>query len=308
VIKRGVQDGVQIYKCKKCGVRFRNKRRENTQTEKYIWFDYVFKKQVIRELVETYHLDKKTIHFFLERYILPTKVHTPRKLFVVVDATYFRKKKNAEPWCAVVFRDPIKKENLWFGFGEVENHNLYLQGRTYLESLGYVLLGATGDGFSCIRKVFSNIPFQMCLVHMERIVVRKITRKPELEAGQVLLALIKTLKSCPSSVWKDRFKKYIEKYRDFLNEKTLHPESGISSWTHKELRSAVLSVQMFLPYLFTHETVKDISPTTNSLEGHFSHVKDILRIHRGMSNHLLRKVLSAIFLASSIAPKSKTVV
>lgn len=303
-----MQNGVQVYQCKNCGVRFRNKRRENTQIEKDIWFDFVFKKQVVRELVETYNLDKKTIHSFLEKYVLPIKVHTPRKLFVIVDATYFRKKKNAEPWRAVVFRDPIKKENLWFGFGEVENHNLYLQGRAYLESLGYVFLGTTGDGFSCIRKVFNDVPFQMCLVHIERIVVRKITRRPELEAGQVLLALIKILGTCPSGIWKDRFKKYIEKYRDFLNEKTLHPESGISSWTHKELRSAVLSVQMFLPYFFTYETVKDISQTTNSLEGHFSHIKDILRIHRGMSNHLLRKVLSAIFLASTIAPKSKEVV
>ena len=208
----------------------------------------------------------------------------------------------------MVFRDPIKKENLWFGFGNTENHNLYLQGRTYLESLGYVILGATGDGFSCIRKVFDDIPFQMCLVHMERIVVRKITRKPQLEARQVLLALVKTLNSNPSFVFKERFKKYIEMYRDFLNEKTFNPENGQSFWTHKELRSAVLSVQMFLPYFFSYENTKGLSQTTNSLEGHFSHVRDIVRIHRGVSNSLLRKVLSAIFLASTIAPKSKKVV
>lgn len=268
----------------------------------------MFKKQVVRELIETYNLDKKTIHSFLEKYLLPIKVHNPRKLFVIVDAIYFRKKKNTEPWCAVVFRDPIKKENLWFGFGNTENHNLYLQGRIYLESLGYVFLGATGDGFSCIRKVFNNIPFQMCLVHMERIVVRKITRNPKLEAGQVLFALVKTLNSNSSLVFKERFSKYIEKYRDFLNEKTFHSESGQTSWTHKELRSAVLSVQMFLPYLFTYETVKEISQTTNSLEGHFSHVRDIVRIHRGISNALLRKILSSIFLASTIAPKDKKVV
>lgn len=303
-----MQDGVQIYKCKNCSVRFRNKRREHTQIEKDIWFDYVFKKQTTRELKETYSLDKKTIHSFLEKYTLPTKIHIPRKLFVIVDAIYFRKKKNSEPWCAVVFRDPIKKENLWFGFGNTENHDLYLQGRTYLENIGYVFLGATGDGFSCIRKTFYDIPFQMCLVHMERIVVRKITRNPKLEAGQVLLALVKTLGSSSHLIFKERFKKYIEKYRDFLNEKTFNPETGISSWTHKELHSAVLSLQMFLPYLFSYENTKGLSQTTNSLEGHFSHVRDIIRIHRGISNSLLRKVLSSIFIASTIAPKDKKVV
>lgn len=241
----------------------------------------------------------------MERYILPVKIHNPRKLFVVVDATYFRKQKNTEPWCAVVFRDPIKKENLWYGFGNTETHNLYGEGRRYLESLGYVILGATGDGFSCIRKVFCDIPFQMCLVHMERIVVRKISRNPKLEAGVILLALVKTLGTCSSVVFKERFKKYVEKYRDFLNEKTFNPETGIPSWTHKELRSAVLSVATFLPYLFTYENVKDISQTTNSLEGHFGHIKDIVRIHRGISTFLLRKVLSSIFIASTISPKNR---
>lgn len=265
----------------------------------------MFHKQVIRELSETYNLDKRSIRDFLEKYILIKKVHEPRKLFVVVDATYFRKIKHTEPWCAVVFRDPIKKENLWFGFGDTETHDLYREGRKYLENLGYEILGATGDGYSCIRKVFSDVPFQMCLVHMERIVVRKITRKPKLEAGQVLLALIKSISGSSSIVFKERFNKYIEMYRDFLNEKTLHGESGVSSWTHQELRSAVLSVHTFLPYLFAFENTKQLSKTTNSLEAHFGHVKDILRIHRGISTSLLKKVLSSIFLASTIAPKLK---
>ncbi len=300
-----MQDGIQVYKCKNCGVRFRNKRREKVNLEKDIWFDFVFKKQVHRELVEKYHLDKRTIHSLLEKYILPKKTHIPRALFVVVDATYFRKQKNTEPWCTVVFRDPIAKENLWYGFGDVETHNLYLQGRACLESLGYVILGVTGDGISCLRKVFSDIPFQMCLVHMERIVVRKITRNPKLEAGIVLLALTKTLGRCSSEVFKERFKKYIDQYRDFLNEKSINPETGRSDWTHKELHSAVLSVMMFLPYLFSYEKTKELSQTTNSLEGHFSHVKDIVRIHRGISTSLLRKVLSSIFLVSTIAPKNR---
>ncbi len=300
-----MQDGVQVYRCKNCGVRFRNKRREHFKKEKDIWFDFVFKKQVHRELVEKYHLDKRKIHSYLEKYVLPIKAHIPRALFVVVDATYFRKQKNTEPWCAVVFRDPIAKENLWYGFGEVENHNLYSQGRVYLEKLGYVILGVTGDGISCLRKVFSDIPFQMCLVHMERIVIRKITRKPKLEAGIVLLALVKTLGRCSGDAWKERFKKYVEKYRDFLNEKSINPETGMQDWTHRELRSAALSVQMFLPYLFTYEKTKELSQTTNSLEGHFSHIKDIVRIHRGISTSLLKKVLSSIFLVSSIAPKNR---
>lgn len=258
----------------------------------------------MRELSEDYSLDKRTLHKYLKSYQLETKIHTPRSLYLVVDALYFRKKKNATPWCAVVFRDPQEKENLWWGFGMVESHHLYEEGRGRLESLGYIIMGVTGDGMSLIRKVFNDIPFQMCLVHMERIVIRKITLKPKTEAGQVLLALTKTLGRCPSFVWKERFKKYIEKYRTFLNEKTFHPDSRVYSFTHQELRSAVMSLKLFEGYLFTYEKIR-LPQTSNTLEGHFGHVRDIIRIHRGISNSLLRKVLSAIFLASTIAPKRK---
>ena len=121
----------------------------------------------------------------------------------------------------------------------------------------------------------------------------------------MFFALVKTLGKCPSNIFKERFKKYVEKYRDFLNEKSFNPETGRDDWTHRELHSAVLSVMTFLPYLFAYETTKELSQTSNSLEGHFSHIKDIVRIHRGISTSLLRKVLSSIFLVSTIAPKNR---
>lgn len=262
---------------------------------------------MLRELIEEYGRDRRTLHQYLIQHIVPTKEHIPRPLFVVVDALYFRKKKHTTPWCAVVFRDPIHKENLWWGFGPMESTHLYHQGRIELESLGYTLLGVTGDGLAMIRKVFTDIPFQMCLVHMERIVIRKITRNPQTEAGKVLLALVRTLRDTPSVLWRARFMQYIERYREFLNERTHHPESGTSSWTHQELRSAVLSLKQFEPFLFTHETIRSLPQTSNSLEGHFGHIRDIVRVHRGISDPLLRKVLCAIFLASTIAPRKKKV-
>lgn len=295
---------VQTYQCTSCKRRFRNERKKHTETESRVWHDYVFKKQVVRELKEEYCLDKRTLHHYLENYIVPAKEHTPRALFAVVDALYFRKKKHTTPWCAVVFRDPFQKENLWWGFGPVESHALYALGRRELEALGYTLLGVTGDGLAMIRKVFTD-PFQMCLVHMERIVIRKLTRNPKTEAGQVLLALTRTLKDASSVLWRERFREYVERYRDFLNERTHHHESGTWSWTHQELRSAVLSLKQFEPYLFTHEIVRSLPQTTNTLEGHFGHIRDIVRVHRGISDSLLRKVLCAIFLESTIAPKKK---
>ncbi len=182
---------------------------------------------------------------------------------------------------------------------------MYLEGRRYLEELGYDIASVTGDGFGGLRTAFSGIPFQMCQVHMERIVIRGTTRRPELEAGAVLLALAKSLHDTDGYTFEKRLYQYIERYRDFLNEKTLHPQSGERSWTHENLRQAVHSLRTFKQYLFTFETDKQIPKTTNSLEGHFSHVRDIVEIHRGLSREQKERVLHSIFLAGSIAPKKK---
>lgn len=172
----------------------------------------------------------------------------------------------------------------------------------YLEKLGYTILSVTGDGFGGLKAAFSGLSLQMCHVHMERIVIKGTTRKPILEAGQVLLALIKTLHYTDRNTFKSYFRKYVEKYQSFLNEKTINPETGKTDFTHEPLRKAVLSVMNFLPYLFTFEKDINIPRTTNSLEGHFSHIRDIIGVHRGLSPTHLKKVLNSIFLASTIAP------
>lgn len=221
---------------------------------------------------------------------------------MVVDALYFGERTEDTSWCAVVFRDPKRKENLWWSFSKTETTGIYLTGRAYLENLGYVILSITGDGFGGLRAAFSDIPLQMCHVHMERIVIKGTTRKPILEAGIALLALIKTLHCSDGYTFKNYFKKYVSKYQSFLNEKTINMETGRSGFTHEPLHDAVLSLMRFLPYLFTFEKDKNISKTSNTLEGHFSHIRDIAGVHRGLSRSHLEKVLNSIFLASTIAP------
>lgn len=221
---------------------------------------------------------------------------------MVVDALYFGERTEETSWCVVCFRDPIKKENLWWSFSKSETTGIYLQGRAFLENLGYQILSITGDGFGGLRTTFSDILLQMCHLHMERIVIKGTTRKPILEASIALLALIKTIHYTDGNTFKNYFKKYVEKYQPFLNEKSVNLDTGKSEFTHEPLRKAVLSVMHFLPYLFAFEKDKNIPKTTNSLEGHFSHIRDIVGVHRGLSRTHLEKVLHSIFLASTIAP------
>ena len=237
-----------------------------------------------------------------DKYKSPDKIHHPRPVNIVTDATYFGERKEETSWCLAVVRDQVKKENLAWEFAKTESTSLYRRLRDQLEEKGYIILSVTADGFGGIRSAFYGIPFQMCLVHMERLVIRGTTRNPQLEAGQVLLALVRTIFKTNQNQWNKRFRWYLEKYQSFLNEKTTNPITQEQYWTHKELRKAVNSLARFRRYLFTFKQDKKIPPTSNTLEGHFSHVNRVTSIHRGLSRPQKQKVLNSIMLASSVAP------
>lgn len=225
---------------------------------------------------------------------------------MVVDTTFFGSR-DYESWSIVAFRDPQGKENLYWQVEKNETKSAYSKGRIYLESLGYKILSVTGDGFIGIKQAFEGISYQMCQVHMKRLIISKITRNPQTKAGQVLLALIKTLHKTNKKTFEKRFKQYTFMYFSFISEKTTNPFTGETYWTHRKLREAYFSLYRHLPYLFIFEKDNRIWKNTNSIEGHFSHLKDKLRVHRGLSKNLKVKIIFIILLASSSAPTEEKI-
>lgn len=297
--------GVQTYLCLVCKKRFRNKRRNRSILIKKLWFDYVFGKQTYRELSKKYSLDKRTIRDLLNQYQSPIKNHLPRAIHLLIDATYFGKREEGKYWCVLVARDAYSKENISWLFSNHETTLAYATLREDVEQKGYNVVSVTGDGFSGIKSAFSGIPYQMCHVHVERLVVKGTTRNPQTEAGQVLLALAKTLHTTNSHLFITRLNLYIGKYSSFLNEKTYNQETGRKEWTHRPLRQAVTSLLNWKKYLFTYEHHENIPKTTNSLEGYFSHLKAITKLHRGANKTHTKKIIHSILLASTIAPSDK---
>ena len=252
-------------------------------------------------------MDKRAVIALLNQYHPPTKHdHDPRPVHLVVDGTYFGQRTNDTSWCVAVARDAEHGEDLVWRFADTESTSVYHALRDELEDLGYTIQSVTGDGFSGIRSAFHGIPFQMCHVHMERLVVRGTTKHPQTEAGQVLLALVRTLhQDTTKKTFVKRLNLYLRKYTVFLNEKTTNPLTGERYWTHKELRHASLSLIHFQPYLFTYKANTHIARTTNSLEGHFSHINEVLAVHRGLSKSQKEKAIYSLLLAPSIAPRQE---
>jgi hypothetical protein len=305
VIKKGMQDGIQRYLCRICGKKFRSERRAKKILTGNIFDDFVFRKQTIRELIDIHQLDKKTIVKYLDSITVKKKDdHVPREIHLVVDATYFGKRKEGTSWGVILFRDFTKKENLWWMYVDHEKVSYYLEGKHLLENLGYIIKSVTADGFLGLNKVFSGIPFQICQFHTKKTCIRYLTNNPQTEPGKVLLALAKTISYTDYATFKTRMQKYIVHYNDLLQEKTHHP-SGDWSYTYDNLRSVIFTLSKYIDYLFTFEKDKLIPKTTNTCEGYFSHLKDVIRIHRGMSLTLKQKVIDRIMLNSSIVLKNR---
>ena len=128
--KYGEQSGRQRCYCNECRRAFQL---GNNDDGTELWLEYVFHKQTVRELSETYGKDKRTIKKELVLYTLPEKIHTPRATHLIIDATYFGDRLEDTSWCVVVFRDFYEKEDLWWSYVHTETTSVYHEGRQYLE-------------------------------------------------------------------------------------------------------------------------------------------------------------------------------
>ena len=194
----------------------------------------------------------------------------------------------------MVFRDSLEKENLIWKHIEKEKVEDYLQLKLFLEKKGYVVQGVVIDGKRGVPRAFSNIPVQICQFHQVKTITTKLTRKPKLEAGVELRKISLTLTTATKEKFKEGLKEWYEKWEDFLNEKTLNPETRRKHFTHKRLRSAYSSLNRNLDYLFTYQKYPklNIPNTTNSLDGGvFSHMKKLLKNHNGLRNGLREKLV-----------------
>jgi len=76
-----------------------------------------------------------------------------------------------------------------------------------------------------------------------------------------------------------------ERWQGFLKERTLTLDGKHWFYTHRRIRSAYRSLKTNAPHLFTYLRHPElhIPNTTNSVDGFFSKLKQLLNIHRGLT-------------------------
>jgi hypothetical protein len=226
----------------------------------------------------------------LDEYQLPEYTPKPRAMVAIADATWI-----GGSWILVI-RDPHKKENVYMRKTVSETTADYQMARIELGRQGFTFVAIVGDGRMAIPWAFSGIPFQMCHFHQLQIVARYTTLNPKLPASIELLALVKTLSHTDSESFRDAFSHWCRRWDQFLKEKSVDPNTGRSSYTHRRLRSARDSIKRHLPFLFTHEKYPEfnIPNTTNSLDGNFKKVKIAIGVHSGLTHERKLKLIKTL--------------
>lgn len=222
-----------------------------------------------------------------DEYIVECKVHNPRAVNLIFDATFYGKRK--DKLGTLVFKDVESKEILIWKHIESETDKDYSYLKEELIELGYTVQSATLDGKRGLYKAFEDIPIQMCHFHQKKIIQRYLTMRPKLEASKDLKKIVSRLTQTTEKNLTQKLDEWYEIYKDFLDEKSISSTSGKLHYTHPRIRAVHRSLRTNLPYLFTYKNHKKlhIQNTTNALEGGvFSHMKNMISLHRGLSKSL----------------------
>ncbi|CAA6800158.1 MAG: FIG00657648: hypothetical protein [uncultured Campylobacterales bacterium] len=108
-----------------------------------------------------------------DEYNVGEKVHNPRPVNLVCDATFYEK--NRDKLGTLVFKDVESKEILIWKHIDGEVVEDYRHLKEELITLGYTIQSVTIDGKRGVDKVFRGIPIQMCHFHQKKIIQRYIT-------------------------------------------------------------------------------------------------------------------------------------
>lgn len=153
------------------------------------------------------------------------------------------------------------------------------------------------DGKQGARGVFGDLPIQMCHYHQKQIINRYLTTRPKLPAGIELREITQGLCQTNEQKFISKLEVWQKKWSIFLKERTIdliNPKKW--HYTHRRIRSAYRSLKINLPYLFTYQRYPELNipNTTNSLDGSFAHLKELVKIHRGIKKALKRKIIEEV--------------
>ena len=127
-----------------------------------------------------------------------------------------------------------------------------------------------------------------------------LTRYPKHQAGkelrQLVLQILKIKTDNDRLFWIREFHQWYERHKDYINEKTNNIETRRYWYRHKLLRRSYVTIKRALPNMFHYLANPKIPNTTNGIGGFFSHLKNHLDLHRGLTTKTESILSSGTFI------------
>ena len=271
-------------------------RQRKGRKHRWLWSQYIWHRQTVKQLARHCRKSERWVrsqldgararHFYLH----------PQPVVGIADVTFW-----GRGYGVLVFRSWDLKQNLYWTEVQTERTIDYAEGRMILEDLGYTFDAIVLDGKRGVRDVFHDIPVQICHFHQIATVKRYLTSKPKLEASKELWLIACTLPRTDEETLLKLLNAWYARWRIFLTERSPSADGRHWQYTHRRIRSAYRSLKTNLPFLFTYQRYPELNipNMTNSLDGSFSHLKDLLRLHRGLKCRRRWKLIQEILAKPS---------
>lgn len=284
-----MQNGKQRYFCKQCNFSFILLRHDVKNKNEFIWFKkWIIERQVYKYLVRDSGYSQSKIQRIFNQYLNSApvvEIRSKTRVHLLIDGSYF-----PNGLCLILYYDHNLRYVQLYRETNQEKYTEIKEDLQNLKKLGVDVYSVTCDGHKAIlksiKKVFPNAIIQRCLVHIKRQVRNYLSSKPKLEQSASLLKLsnqITSIKSIEdSNIWLGAFFNWYKINHEFINQKTQSQNTGRFWYTHKNLHAAFSLLENAIPNMFNYLDDEQIPNTTNRIENYFMHLKDKLRIHRGL--------------------------
>ena len=298
--------GRQRFKCKNCGILFTRNDPNQRLENRFIWFrKWILERQTFKTLSRDSNLSIDTLQRIFYTFLKQSpkvKIIKRSNVHLRMDATYFQQ------FCLLCYQDHEDGYTQLIRFSDGERYGEIKEDLDNLIKLGVQIESITTDGHKSILKAIKkSIPdalVQRCLVHIQRMCLLWLTRFPKHPAGielrQLVLMLMRIKTENDRLYWTKELAHWHNRHQQYLQQKTINEPTGRYWYTHKLLRRSYFTIKRAMPNMFHYLANPAIPSTTNGIEGFFSHLKNHLDLHRGLTvQHRIDFIKWYIFLSNS---------
>jgi hypothetical protein len=268
-------------------------------TQERIWFERWIKEGYsLRQLADQSGWSQSKLKrikaFWLDQLPPPSQVAWSEQAYAIFDGTYF----HHTACLMVLYAQGRVSASL---FTVKEDYLPALAWFTELKASGFQPKAITLDGnphiIHALREVWPEVRIQRCLYHLKHQAEMWLRRPPKRAIAKDLKYVLQPLCHMTTHEEKDRFWTNFNTWKETYQLEIAQLKSKDKS--EGDIIRAYRSIEHAAGDMFHYLDDPNISPTTNGLEGYFSHLKTRYRGHAGLRPHHLAHYLAwYIFFAT----------